>query len=78
MIHRSIVLKVYMRGNKRSKTIRVQCPAGKHFTSAGIEQNVAHYADQLERLCPTEDFRMVQVGPAAFNFIHEGPRKAAA
>lgn len=66
---RTITVKVFDRGNKKHITRTTRAGARRHFSEANIEAILAEYVEKLEAVAP-DQYRMVQVGPGAFNFIH--------
>lgn len=67
---KKITIKMFAPGNRTHKTAILSAGKGRIF-KPGHEFNIlSRVADQLETEFPCEEFRMVQVGPAAFNFIH--------
>lgn len=75
---RRIVLKVLPAGAadiKKQKVV-VQAPPHRLFTEASIDGAVENFGMDLEKAYPNSEFRLVQVGPAEFNFIWAGTRNA--
>ena len=71
MIIRTISIKVFRAGNRESYTHRTRAEKHQQFTATGIEQILAEYAEKIELIAP-DQYRMVQVGPGEFNFVHTG------
>lgn len=73
---RRIVLKVLPAGEasiKKQKVV-VQAPAHRLFTEKSIDGTVESFAADLEKAYPNSEFRLVQIGPAEFNFIWAGEK----
>jgi hypothetical protein len=51
-----------------------RAPANKGFTADGIEQILEAAEKYAEKRYPNADFRLVEIGPGAFNFIYAGER----
>jgi hypothetical protein len=68
---RTVKVKVFQPGNKRCITHRTIAGPRKYFTEAGIEKILEGYVEKVEAAAPGQ-YRMVQVAPAEFNFIHQG------
>jgi len=71
MIVKTVTVKVFREGNKQSITHRTMAGKYKQFTAEGVEQILQKYADQIDLIAPNQ-YRMVQVGPGDFNFVHTG------
>lgn len=71
MIIRCVKVKVFHPGNKRAVTHRTIAPKGKHFLAEHVEQILKGYVDKVEAAAP-DQYRMVQVAPGEFNFVHDG------
>jgi hypothetical protein len=62
----------------RKKSTRVYiAPAGKGFNQSGIDQILERVGEYLERDFGALEFRLLELQPHHFNFICEGPKKAA-
>jgi hypothetical protein len=69
-----VAVKVFAPGNKQWKTIVQRAAAGKAFTPQGLEEILMHIAGKVEQAYPEQEYRLVEIGSAAFNFVHVGVR----
>lgn len=60
---------------KRAFKKAVRSPNGKVFTEQGIDNVLEQVAGNIERAHPGFEFRMVQVGKAAYNFVFAGVKQ---
>ena len=67
---KKLTIKMFAPGNRTHKTVILAAGKGKVFKPSGEFDVLSNVADSLETQFPNDEFRMVQVGPAAFNFIH--------
>jgi hypothetical protein len=71
-------VKVFALQNKHC-TLRVFKPkAGKGWDAAGVEGMLTEIGADLERRFPAHEFKRIQVGPLAFNFVFVGTRAVPA
>lgn len=70
--HTQLAIKVFDLGNKRATHRRITPKPGHHWNDKGVDEVLDHIAEDLEKRFPAEEFRVVQVGPGAYNFIHAG------
>jgi hypothetical protein len=73
----NIRIKVFLPGNKRSIRKVFYSPPGQFWTAEGIQAQLEHTAKQIEQRHPGEDYRLVPLGPAEFNFVWAGTSLAA-
>jgi len=68
---KKLTIKMFAPGNRTHKTVILAAGKGKVFKPCGEFEVLSNVADSLETQFPNDEFRMVQVGPAAFNFVWE-------
>ena len=68
---KKLTIKMFAPGNRTHKTVILAAGKGKVFKPGGEFEVLSNVADSLETQFPNDEFRMVQVGPAAFNFVWE-------
>lgn len=73
-----VKVRVFTPGNKQSKLQLVRAGNKKGFTSEGVDHVLDSACTWLEQRWPDQEFRMVQVGPTQYNFVHVGERKVSA
>jgi hypothetical protein len=66
---KKLTIKMFAPGNRTHKTVILAAGKGKVFKPGGEFDVLSNVADSLETQFPNDEFRMVQVGPAAFNFV---------
>lgn len=67
---RKIVFKVFDSANRRVlRRVVIAAPKGKRFTPKGVDDNLESFVNELDRKVPGHQYRLVQVGPAEFNFV---------
>jgi hypothetical protein len=77
-IYKVVQVRVFNIGNDGFTTRRFKAAAGQGFNDHGIEGLLERIVDDLEKRFPAEDFTVVQVGPASYNFVWKGKRAAPA
>lgn len=75
---KSVTVKVFHPGNKKFERQVLHAPPRRLFTGDGVNQILLRTINKIEEKFPSEDYRMVPIGPAAFNFVHAGPKEHAA
>ena len=70
-----VELRVILPEGKKAKKEIVHSGPGRVFTESGIDALLEHAAANLEEKFPHWDFRLVPIGPNAFNFVYAGPRE---
>jgi hypothetical protein len=73
-LHKRMQVKIFPPAG-RTRTIKLRAPAGKWITAEGIDQQLGQVAEGIEKAWPRHEFRMVPIGPAAFNFVCAGEKK---
>jgi hypothetical protein len=66
---KSVAMKVFLAGREKPVTRTYRAGPRSRFTSAGVDTLLEEVADHLEATFPDQEFRLVQIGPAAFNFV---------
>jgi hypothetical protein len=65
-------IRVFAPGNKESKRYKLIPGPGQFFSPQGIEAQLDHFASELEKHWPQEVYKLVPLGPNAFNFVWQG------
>lgn len=73
-LYPEIRIRIFSEGNKSSRLTKVRAAPGTGYTAEAIEQVLDDCAEQIEVRQPSDDFELVQVGPAEFNFVWRGYR----
>jgi hypothetical protein len=60
---------VFEPGNVKAATRNFRAPAKKQWNRQGIDELLENIAAHIEKRWPTHEYRLVEVGPAAFNFV---------
>jgi acetylornithine deacetylase/succinyl-diaminopimelate desuccinylase-like protein len=68
-LFKAVQIKVFYPGNKKSALQVHRAPHGNGLTSDGIDQILASTAEKIEKVWPGQEYSMVALGPAAFNFV---------
>lgn len=71
---KSVKIRIFEPGNKRSKLVIQRAPARHVFNDKGVDVILVKTAEQIEQRWPAEDYSLIPVGPGAFNFVHRGTR----
>jgi len=66
---KKLTIKMFAPDNRTHKTIILAVGKGKVFARGGEFNVLSNVADSLETQFPNDEFRMVQVGKGAFNFV---------
>jgi hypothetical protein len=69
LFHKTIRVRVFSIGNKHSSLTVKKAPQGKGFTEEGLEKYLDDITNDLEKRFPNEEFGLVAIGPAHFNFV---------
>ena len=72
-----IRVKFFQPGNKKFGQRVLHASPGKAFTAKGIDEQLAHLADEIETKFPQWEYSLVPTGPNSFNFVCQGARVAA-
>lgn len=71
---KTVIVKVFEPGNKVCRTRRCAALKGQRWTEHGIQQLLEFIASEIEVAMPLEEYELVELGAAAFNFVHRGAR----
>lgn len=71
-----ISIRVFAEHNKGSQLFRYHARRGCGFTSHEIEKYLESVADQMEKRFPSNEYELVPLGFARFNFVWKGYRKS--
>jgi len=74
-VFRVINVRVFTEHNASSKLFRYHARPGYGFTEAAVDKYLDSIADQVEKLFPNQEYNLVPLGQAHFNFVWIGPRK---
>lgn len=69
---KSVKIRIFEPGNKRSNLLIKRAPARHVFNDKGIDTILVKAAEYVEKRWPGEDYALVPLGPSAFNFVHRG------
>lgn len=69
---KAVTVKVFEPGNKKYFRMVQRAPKKQGYTPEGVSKILVKTADVIERQWPGQEFRLVVIGPAAFNFVHAG------
>jgi uncharacterized protein YejL (UPF0352 family) len=72
-LYKSLRIRIIGPGMDRTKIHKAAAQRG--YTENDIDEALAELAGVLEKAYPGWDFRLVELGPASYNFIYAGPRK---
>lgn len=77
-IHRRVIVKVFDAAGTMTAHRILRAKPGHGIGAEGIEGILFQVADELEAKYPDDDFRLVPIGEAQFNFVWRGKRGKAA
>ena len=73
-----VLMRVFNIGNKGSYVTRHRARPGHVITEEAVDKLLDQVADQIEKRFPEQEYEMVEVGEAQFNFVWRGRREAPA
>jgi len=73
-LYKRMQIKIFPPAGK-TRTFKLRAPAGKWLTAETIEKQLEQAVEGIEKAFPRHEFRLVPIGPAAFNFVCAGERK---
>jgi hypothetical protein len=73
-----IEIKVFHPGNKTKRTMVFRPNNGSVFLAMAIDQLLGRICAEVDQAFPGEEYKMVTIGPASFNFVHQGKAKEVA
>jgi hypothetical protein len=68
-------IRIFSENNKSSRLTKVRPERGKGYTAEAVQQILDDLTEQLDIKNTRDEFEMVQIGPADFNFVWRGYRK---
>lgn len=75
---KSVTIRVFNVWNDGKTTRTFHAKPGHGYSEEAVDKLLEEVANDLERRLPREEFSVVQVGPAAFNFVWRETREAPA
>lgn len=72
---KSVAMKIFPVGAAKPITRTYRAGPRCRFTAAGVDKVIEEIADHLEANFPDQEFRLVPIGPAAFNFVGVPPQE---
>jgi hypothetical protein len=73
VIHKRLRIKIVDADGKSHLTV-LRAGAGKCYTEANVDTILEQIAEGLEKNNPAQEYRLIEVGPGAFNFVFAGMR----
>jgi hypothetical protein len=73
-----IEVRIFNPGNKDSKLHIIQAQPGHAYPEKQVDGIVENFAEKLEAAAPGEEYEIVDVGPARFNFVWRGRKPTPA
>lgn len=70
----SMRVKIFGLENKTSELRKIKATPGHCWNEAAIQKILEHIAADLELRQPGYDWKLVELGPTAFNFVWVGPK----
>lgn len=74
---KTIKIRIFLPGNKKSKMQIIRCKPGHVYHEKGVDVILAKIADNITKMYPDEDYGLVPVGDCQFNFVHRGKLEVA-
>jgi hypothetical protein len=68
-----ITVKLFAPGNKTHKTVTLPAGKGRMFVDEGVSA-LNHFAEELEKNFPNEDYALREVGRGEYNFVWIGKK----
>jgi hypothetical protein len=75
-LYPSMTLKLFLPDNKKPFVRILRPPRGLYFNAELIEKQLLAAATEIEQKLPGQEYRLVPIGPAAFNFVCAGEKAA--
>lgn len=72
---KSLKVRIFFPGNKRSKLRVYRAPSGHAFNEKGVDHLLVKIADKVEKMFPDQEYSLVPIGGTAFNFVWRGARQ---
>lgn len=73
-LHKRVMIRIFDVGNKTAVTQRFVAVSGKGYSEEAIEKMLEACAENLEQRRPNDEYEIVQVDSASFNFVWRGSR----
>lgn len=70
----SMRVKIFGLENKTSELQKIKATPGHCWNEAAIQKILEHIAADLEHRQPGYEWKLVELGPTAFNFVWVGPK----
>jgi hypothetical protein len=71
---KAVEVTIFAPGNKQKRRERHVAPPGRCFSDKGVDILLEKVSAKIEKAWPTEDYSLVPLGAARFNFVHRGSR----
>ena len=71
-LFKAVHIRIFYPGNKKSAIQAHRAPTGNGLTSQGIDQILAATSEKIEKAYPGQEYSLVPLGPARFNFVWRG------
>jgi hypothetical protein len=75
---KKVKLRIFSPQNASSVVRYIRAPAGKQFSPSGIDNILESAVNHLDKNFPYDEFSMVQIGQAEYNFVWKGEREGYA
>jgi hypothetical protein len=76
--YKRIEIRIFGPENKDSKLHIIQAQPGAHYPEAQVEGILENFAEKIETAAPEEEYEIVEIGPARFNFVWRGRKPSPA
>jgi hypothetical protein len=74
-LYAEIRIRVFSENNKSSRLTKLRPDPGHGYTAEGIERKLEEAVELLDKQNTRDEFELVRIGPADFNFVWRGYRK---
>jgi hypothetical protein len=74
-LYPEIRIRVFSENNKSSKLTKLRPDPGHGYTAAAIEMKLEEVIELLDAQNTRDEFELIRIGPADFNFVWRGYRK---
>ncbi|MGH9745516.1 MAG: hypothetical protein ACRD59_05320 [Candidatus Acidiferrales bacterium] len=71
-----VTIRVFNPGNADSRVIRVHAGRGKGYGDDAVDKMLEGIAEDIEKRFPAQEYELVALGQAHFNFVWRGERRA--
>lgn len=69
-------IKIFHPGNEKSTIVRMRAPVGKGYSEGNVDEILEKTAAKVEEMYPGQDYQMVTIRRAQFNFVWRGASAA--